>query len=372
MEAFSCFEKTLAQMEHNDSYVREIKRKSPSECNSERQSSTMFGDSTEKTVSTTVISTENEFIQDFGGVVKSEITVDDYEPDGVIESELTHDQNVSEQLNEAHDLADSGLRVDLISSDEIPSIKMLQNENNFQQGVKVEIGFEQPCSIEKQSSAIFEDFIDKPIILPKKTVICTEDVFIQDFGGVVKSEISLGDYKLDSVIKSEITHDRNEWEQSKEAIYVAEAPVSRENHEENVSNELDLSVKLKMQNQKGIETGRKQFRCDECDKQFSYQSHLNLHKRIHSNDNPFKCKVCKRAFLLEVHLEMHKLIHSNEKPYKCEECGKSFLRQWYLEIHKRNHTNENPFKCYVCSGTFSLQSHLTKHKQIHKSQNFYR
>lgn len=50
-----------------------------------------------------------------------------------------------------------------------------------------------------------EDSSTGPKSSPKKTVICTEEEFIQTFVGIVKSEIYLGDYEFDGVIKSELT-----------------------------------------------------------------------------------------------------------------------------------------------------------------------
>lgn len=62
----------------------------------------------------------------------------------------------------------------------------------------LEIKLEQPdmCNIEEQDSKIFDDSDDEPIVLPTKTIICTDEEFVRSFGGIVESKIDLGEYEL--------------------------------------------------------------------------------------------------------------------------------------------------------------------------------
>lgn len=79
------------------------------------------------------------------------------------------------------------------------------------------------------------DKLYKPIGSPKKTVFCTEEEFIRDFGGVVESDITIGEYEYDGVIKSEPLYEQNESEQPKETLDVVESPMTNKHNESEVN-----------------------------------------------------------------------------------------------------------------------------------------
>ena len=148
-------------------------------------------------------------------------------------------------------------------------------------------------------------------------------------------------------------------------------------------------------------SGKRPFKCDQCDKCFIKKAHLIIHQRTHSGKKPFKCKQCDECFDLKVllwhireHTTMRSLLnvisvidalpikyqrtHSGEKSFKCEQCDKCFfpikiilwfIRQHTMErkllnvnsminvllikVHQKAHYNENPFKCHKCDNWFS-------------------
>lgn len=92
-------------------------------------------------------------------------------------------------------------------------------------------------------------------ISPKKTVICTDEEFVRDFGGVVESEIDLGPYEFDGVIKSEVTFEQNELEQLNESFGAVGSPENNFNpgsSEKNFIKEVDSTGNSVLQNKKSI------------------------------------------------------------------------------------------------------------------------
>ncbi|XP_018428792.1 PREDICTED: zinc finger protein 2-like [Nanorana parkeri] len=111
--------------------------------------------------------------------------------------------------------------------------------------------------------------------------------------------------------------------------------------------------------------GEKRYRCSECGKGFTRNSHLKAHRRIHTGERPFKCPECHKAFSENSHLTVHMRVHSGEKRYKCGTCEKSFSENSNLIVHQRIHTGEKPYKCPECDLCFSQHSSLVRHRRKH-------
>ncbi|XP_039608373.1 oocyte zinc finger protein XlCOF20-like [Polypterus senegalus] len=118
-------------------------------------------------------------------------------------------------------------------------------------------------------------------------------------------------------------------------------------------------------------TGRKHHHCLECGKQFSHNSSLYKHMKIHAGEKPHCCSECGKRFLERNYLNVHMTVHTGEKPHCCPECGKRFSQIRSLQIHTRIHTGEKPYSCPECGKRFYDSSSLQKHTRIHTGEKPY-
>ncbi|XP_059674443.1 zinc finger protein 883-like [Gavia stellata] len=120
-----------------------------------------------------------------------------------------------------------------------------------------------------------------------------------------------------------------------------------------------------------LSPGKMMYTCNECMENFSSQSFLILHQRLHTNHHLILCPCCNRSFTWASDFVRHHRMHTGERPYQCGVCQKTFKRQYHLMVHQRIHTGERPFQCPACGKSFNEKSNLNKHYRIHTGERPY-
>ena len=115
--------------------------------------------------------------------------------------------------------------------------------------------------------------------------------------------------------------------------------------------------------------GPKNFKCDQCDKNFQTQAVLNNHKKfIHTYTT---CELCGKVSTRKNHRRHNLKHHTPEhlKPYQCSICDpvRGFISSVDLNDHMNTHTGEKPYECNICSAAFRSNGNLAAHiRSTHK------
>merc|ERR1711860_174737 len=78
---------------------------------------------------------------------------------------------------------------------------------------------------------------------------------------------------------------------------------------------------------------------------------MDLHMKVHSEFKPFKCELCNKAFTYSSRLSNHiRTTHTGTKPFKCKLCDKRFSQLSNLSSHMQTHagSRQKSFKCEIC------------------------
>lgn len=134
---------------------------------------------------------------------------------------------------------------------------------------------------------------------------------------------------------------------------------------------------------------KKQFKCDHCQYNCNYKSHLIRHARIHTGERPYRCDICRKGFTQMSDIKRHKVTHTNLIPFHCRGCYRGFdqeterdahekvckkhryechicrkfvtVHKYAITVHMRKHNGGRPFRCEICLKDFKYKCALKRH-----------
>ncbi|NP_001121755.1 uncharacterized protein LOC100002333 isoform 2 [Danio rerio] len=113
-------------------------------------------------------------------------------------------------------------------------------------------------------------------------------------------------------------------------------------------------------------TPGKKFVCKLCGFEFTYNSNMVRHMRIHTEETPYVCEICGKGFKRQDWLKLHISVHTGvkrkrKKKFSCDQCEKKFHGSTALRSHLNKHKGERPFPCVQCDKSFFSHSDLYRH-----------
>ena len=112
------------------------------------------------------------------------------------------------------------------------------------------------------------------------------------------------------------------------------------------------------------------FKClkPNCQSTFRWQSHMNIHMRIHNNELD-ECQYCPYRYVNPPDYKDHLNKHFRIKDHKCDECGLYYYSKRALILHSSAH--EGILYCCLICNTYevklknSMKCHLrNKHSNL--------
>ena len=103
--------------------------------------------------------------------------------------------------------------------------------------------------------------------------------------------------------------------------------------------------------------------CDQCDKQFTMQGHLNSHiKSVHESVK-YACNECDYQFSTQGNLKKHIQSKHEGVKYACKQCDYQATQQGGLKAHIQSKHEGVKYACNQCDQQFTAQGSLKIHIQ---------
>ena len=111
---------------------------------------------------------------------------------------------------------------------------------------------------------------------------------------------------------------------------------------------------------KEVET---KFQCSECDKSFSYKSHLIRHRRSAHEGVKYQCNLCDYENSRQDHVSMHIRAKHQGLKYGCNQCDYKATTNGNLTFHVKSEHEGVKYSCNLCDYQAKQQSQLKRHKK---------
>jgi KRAB domain-containing zinc finger protein len=137
--------------------------------------------------------------------------------------------------------------------------------------------------------------------------------------------------------------------------------------------EFSFFDQYKLKNHLDVHTGKRIYKCGECEKCFRITTGLKSHHAaVHAKERKYKYH-CGKSFSQKQYLQFHRTQHPelNLKRFICDVCSKKFSEPSSLRERKRRfHTGETSFQCDKCDYTACFKSRMDKHLLTHSNPQF--
>lgn len=98
-------------------------------------------------------------------------------------------------------------------------------------------------------------------------------------------------------------------------------------------------------------------------KKYDNRNKKLLLKKSKKSKKNYKCDICEKSYSYKDGLKKHKInVHVNNRHYECNLCYKIFTTQQQLNYHMKWHDNPNIYKCHECDIVYNSIYGLNKHK----------
>ncbi|XP_072023716.1 uncharacterized protein [Amphiura filiformis] len=148
------------------------------------------------------------------------------------------------------------------------------------------------------------------------------------------------------------------------------------NHADNLKTHIDEVLCPCIQCITKDSTGRLWF-CKSCEQCYVSKDNLFAHLIKHHLGNDNMCKFCQKYFVCSSYDMDHSSDYNiykktlSQKLYQCEYCQKCFVHEGRFKGHVLTHTNEKAYQCDYCQKCFRWRKCLKRHLQTHTKEKSY-